>query len=175
MTRISSVAPIGARLAIVPGIVLLGLSAPISVRADTEKPIYGAYDFKTHVFTPAAPLAAAATAPIVRKGTLTIEVSVDLKAVPAQQQVLAFVSAYLYDSNYQNSVGNSGPMKRSGSTGTVTFTIPYVFTVQNASEMVTVSVQLATQMRPYPSAIVTKQIPLPDNSAKTVVAFPAAL
>src|SRR5271166_5560179 len=134
MKRIYFAAPVRIWGAVVPGVVLLALSHPIDAQAEPRQQVYGFYDLKTHVFTPAAPLpAATAPAPIVRKGKLTIQVAVKLDAVPADQQVLAYVSAYLYDTNHQNSIGNSGPMKRSGSNATVTFRLPYIFAAQSAT------------------------------------------
>jgi len=150
--------------------------------AEAPKPVFGTYDTATGVFTPAKPEAmpailpdAPAAAPIVRKGTLVVQVAADVAAIPAGQPVLAFISAYLFDTSYQNSVGTSVTMKRSGNTAKVSFSMPYVFTVLSASETVTVSVQLATQKLPYPTTVLTKKIPLPADAAKTVVAFPAAM
>jgi hypothetical protein len=177
MKRIHFAAPVRKQRVFLAGAVLLALNVPPPAQADAAQPVFGFYDLKTHVFTPAAPRPAATTAaPIVRKGKLTIQVAVKLDAIPAGQQVLAYPSAYLYDTNYQNAVGSSGPMKRSGSNATVSFTFPYVFTAQAATDKITVSVQIVTQAPPYyPSTMLTKQVPLPANGASTVVVFPGAL
>jgi hypothetical protein len=181
-------ATIGGARAIVSRAAIVALAAAASPLAWAEdlgpkapKPVFGAYDIVTHVFTPATPATAtvieadARAAAIIRKGTLVVEVSTSLAAIPNGQQVLAFVSANLSDARYQNGVGTSGALKRSGDTAKASFSMPYLFTALNASETVTVSIQLATQKVPYPTTILTKEIPLPANGAKTVVTFPAAL
>jgi hypothetical protein len=176
MKRIYVAAPVRIWGAVMTGAVLFALSHPIDAQAEPRNQVYGFYDLKTHVFTPAAPLpAATAPAPIVRTGKLTIQVAVKLDAVPVGQQVMAFVSAYLYDTNYQNAVGSSAPMKRSGSNATVSFTLPYIFAAQAATDQITISVQIATQASPFPSTILTKLVALPADGAETVVAFPGAI
>lgn len=154
-------------------VALVMLGGP-SLAADAGQKVLGYYNPKTHAFTP-APLATPAAAPIVRSGKFTINVKAVLDAIPANDQVYAYIGAYLDDTNYQNALGSQVTMKRTGNTATASLTIPYIFTAMNASEMITVRVQVVTQIAPYPSTTLTTQIPLPANNAVTVVNLPQTL
>jgi hypothetical protein len=135
--------------------------------------LFGFYNPKTHAFTPSVtPPAANAAAPIVRSGTLTINVNATLDAIPPDAQVFAIVNASVNDATYQNGIGTRLTMKRSGKTATASVTVPYIFTVMDASEKMTVSVQITSGAAPFPGSMLSKEIPLPANNAKTVVTLP---
>jgi hypothetical protein len=155
--------------------VLVMLGGP-SFAADAGEKVYGYYNPATHAFTP-APTGATATAAasVVRSGTLTIKVRAKLDAIPAGQKVTAYVSAYVDDTSYQNGIGTQVPMSRAGDTATASVTVPYIFTVTSASEKITVSVQVVTQIAPFPSTMLSTEIPLPTNNADTVVNLPQTL
>jgi hypothetical protein len=144
-----------------------------AVASDTQ-PIFGYYNPKTRAFTPASPLPAAVTR-IVRSGTLKINVNATVDGIPADQTILAFVSAYLDDATYQNSLEGSVQMNRSGATATASLTVPYIFVASSASETIAISVQLSTQAAPFPSSGLTVEIPLPADNATTVVTLPQNL
>jgi len=150
--------------------------------ADPPEPVFGTYDTVTHVFTPATPTASPVIEPgvttaatVVRKGTLVVEVTANVATIPIDQQVLASVSANLFDRTYQNSLATAGFLTRSGNTAKITFSMPYIFTALSASETITVEVELSAQNAPYPSTVVTTKISLPADATKTVVPFPLAL
>jgi hypothetical protein len=154
-------------------IALVMLGGPSFAAAAGQK-VPGYYNPKTHAFTP-APQATTAAAPIVRSGKLTINVKALLDAISTKEPVYAYIDAYLDDTNYQNALGSEVTMKRTGNTATASLTIPYIFTAMNASEQITVSVQVVTQTAPYPSTLLTAKIPLPANNAVTVVNLPQTL
>lgn len=156
-----------------PGFLLAALGSS-ALAAEAGQPIFGFYNPTTHAFTPAPSRPPAAT-PIVRTGTLTINVATRLDAIPAGQQVLAFATAYLSDPSYSNAVGGQAPMMRKGATASASFKLPYIFTTTSAAAKVTVQVELSTQAAPYPAAIISTEIPLPADNADTVVTLPQTL
>jgi hypothetical protein len=143
-------------------------SAPVA-----GQKLFGFYNPKTHTFTPSpAPPAASTAPPIVRSGTITINVNAKLDAIPSDAQVFAIVNASVNDATYQNGIGTRLTMKRSGNTATASITVPYIFQVMNASEKMTVSVEITSGAAPYPGSMLSTEIPLPANNAKTVVTLP---
>ena len=100
------------------------------------------------VFTPdAQPPSAAATAKIHVSGTLKVQAAIALDSVPANT-VQATVFASVNDQTYSNTLVTEVTVTRSGNTGTVNVSIPYIFTVLNTSETLTVSLYLFGQQPP---------------------------
>lgn len=111
------------------------------VVADSSAPpskIFGFFDAKTHVFTPApipspvteATLAASTvvTGQMTIKGTITIDPS-----VPSSQTIFATAGLFVTDAIFNNSAVGVVPVKRAGKTGTFSLSFAYRMAVASAS------------------------------------------
>jgi hypothetical protein len=161
------------------------LLAPPAVLADevgmpSSKPIAGALNPKTNIFTPSAD-AAAVTPEITtayRQGTLIVEANIAVNPdIPKDAIIFTSIQATVSDSNYSTGVSNSASATRTGDTAKVTFKMPYVFTVSSAADVVTINLsvsfyQSGTGANPTNESInETEKIPLPANGATTTVAL----
>lgn len=135
-------------VAVVAGAAALFASTLVlPVASDAAGPvagIAGTLDPATGAFTARSNLAPAAAA-LQRTGSITVttKVTIDLK-IPVDQPITCGVTLSSFDSSFTNSATGSNDVVRSGSTGTCTTTIFFVWEVSSASTTMSVSVNLST-------------------------------
>ncbi|MBY6243195.1 hypothetical protein [Methylosinus sp. Sm6] len=163
---------------------MLGTASAVAESGGAAGPVFGYFDPATNGFTPAGGAAAllmkthdaaplAVTAAVVRRGTLVITVNVGfLASFPAGATATASVTvetvpAASADPSTATSILASAQIRRSGSTGVATLSIPYAFSTTATTDKVSLDTIVYSSNGDYAS--LRQTIPLPADGATTRV------
>jgi hypothetical protein len=127
-----------AAVALVVGLALPHLSQAASVPAGAQ---LGYFDQTTATFKPLITPKVVPASSVVRTGTVKVTITLTLQSVIGPESgVSCGAGIGAFDASFDNTAGASNvPVVISGSTGTVTITIPYAWTMAASGEQATVS------------------------------------
>ena len=122
------------------GVVTLTLAYP-SQAADPFRKIPGYFDLGTSSFVPMVlPKVLPAIAPVTRIGTLRVVIHLTIQsAIGTDEGITCSSNVFASDASFDNQASSSGPVVRSGATGTVVLTMPYDWTMAATGEQATVN------------------------------------
>jgi hypothetical protein len=125
--------------------------------------------------TPVSANDAAAT-PTTVTGTIQVVGTITIgNSIPANATFFARAGAGAASNNVS---GSTAQVTRSGATATVTFAMPYVWTISNPNDLVSVFFNVSASWpggTAFPFASASIDIPLPPNGSTRVVKLPAAI
>lgn len=127
-------------IALVLTVVGLAFANP-SRAAGANMGILGYWDPTTSSFVPAlTPKVVPLAAPVTRTGTVKVNITLNIESSIGTYDGISCSSAiFSFDSSFSNDASTSGSVLRSGATGTITMTIPYLWTMAASGELANVS------------------------------------
>jgi len=154
------------------GLMCIGLAALLGSVESSAHPIAGYLDPHTGVFTPvpASPLFAPSARVTTIKGTLVITATITLDPnVSAGDTVNANCLAATNDPVSAGSVGLRETVQHSGSTATVTFTMPFLFAVTSTSDKLRVELTVAAETASGSrDQMTTVMLPMPKSGTNAI-------
>ena len=144
--------------------------------AAAQSAVLGTLDPATGAITPAA-TAPTPSAPVQLGGTFVLKGTVAIGSnIVSDTTLTAFAQISAQDTTYSNYSSIPGKLSRSGSQGTITLRIPYLWTMISANEQVTISLAVFANTSTINYTFSkTVTMTMPKNGSTTTIDISGAL